>query len=77
VPQKKLTYKEQRELDALPAKIEALETEQQQLSEKIASPSFYKDPAATIAATLARLEQVQAALLATYARWDTLDSRKA
>ena len=72
---KKLTFKERRELDELPARIEALETEQTQLEATIADPGFYRNPAQTITDTLARLETVQAALLEAMARWDTLDSR--
>ena len=72
---KKLSFKERRELDELPARIEALETEQAQLEAAIADPGFYRNPAQTITDTLARLETVQAALLEALARWDTLDSR--
>jgi ABC transport system ATP-binding/permease protein len=72
---KKLSFKERRELDELPARIEALETEQTQLEAAIADPGFYRNPAQTITDTLARLETVQATLLEAMARWDTLDSR--
>jgi len=72
---KKLSYREQRELDGLPARIEALEAEQQELAAAIADPLFYTKAADTIQASLARLEEVQAELAATYARWDALDSR--
>jgi ABC transport system ATP-binding/permease protein len=72
---KKLSYNEQRELEQLPARIEALEAEQQQLAARVAGPEFYKEPAQTITDTLARLDQVQATLHETYARWDELDSR--
>jgi ABC transport system ATP-binding/permease protein len=72
---KKLSFKERRELDELPGRIEALETEQTQLEATIADPAFYRNPAQTITNTLARLETVQASLLEALARWDTLDSR--
>ena len=39
------------------------------------APEFYKETPDVIAATLARVEQVDADLLAAYARWDELDSR--
>jgi ATP-binding cassette subfamily F protein uup len=74
---KKLSFKERRELADLPARIEALETEQSQLEATIADPAFYRNPAQTIADTLARLETVQSTLLAALARWDVLDSRSA
>jgi ATP-binding cassette subfamily F protein uup len=72
---KKLSYREQQDLQALPAKIEALETEQVQLTAAIAEPGFYTSGAAAIAATMDRLGAVQAELLDVYARWSELDSR--
>jgi len=74
---KKLSYKETRELEALPAAIEALESEQAQLNADVAAPDFYKAGADAIAATLARVEAIQGELTAAYARWDELDSRSA
>jgi ABC transport system ATP-binding/permease protein len=74
-PRKKLSFKERRELDELPARIAALETEQSQLEAAIADPGFYRNPAQTITDTLARLERVHATLLEAMARWDDLDSR--
>ncbi|PYR42633.1 MAG: ABC transporter ATP-binding protein [Acidobacteria bacterium] len=73
---RRLTYKEQRELESLPARIEALEEEQRTLEATIAAPEFYKEPAATITATLARLDALQQELVETYARWEELDSRR-
>jgi ATP-binding cassette subfamily F protein uup len=72
---RKPSYKEQRELEQLPSRIEALEAEQQQLQAAVASPEFYKRPAADIHEALRRLEEIETLLLAAYARWDTLDSR--
>jgi ATP-binding cassette subfamily F protein uup len=66
---------EQKELEKLPARIEGLETEQQQLNAAVASPGFYKEGPEKIHQTLARLEELQQALLDAYARWDELDSR--
>ena len=51
---KKLSYKEQREIDALPSRIEALEVEQRELQARIASPGFYKEPRTAIDAALGR-----------------------
>jgi ATP-binding cassette subfamily F protein uup len=73
---RKLSYKEQQEYDQLPARIEALESEQKQLQADIAGPLFYTRPAAEITQTLARLEALDALLLESYARWDALDSRR-
>jgi len=72
---KKLSYMERRELDTLPARIEALETEQRALAARIAEPDFYKEPAAAITATLERTEQIDRELIEVYARWDELESR--
>ena len=73
---KRLSYKEARELEALPARIEALESEQRALGQKIAGPDFYKEPADAIKASLARVDGVQRELTAIYARWDALESRR-
>jgi ATP-binding cassette subfamily F protein uup len=70
-----LTYKEQRELEALPARIDALEHEQRELAERIGDPSFYKEPADAIRATLTRAEDIEHEIAAAYARWHDLDDR--
>jgi ATP-binding cassette subfamily F protein uup len=72
---KKLTYREREELHALPARIEALETEQRDLEAAIAGPHFYKESAAAIEEALARREAVHEELLHALARWDELESR--
>jgi len=72
---RKPSYKEQLELERLPSRIEALEAEQQELQAAVASPDFYKRPAAEIHEALARLEELETLLLAAYTRWDALDSR--
>jgi ATP-binding cassette subfamily F protein uup len=72
---RKLSYNEQRELDDLPARIETLEAEQRELNARIGHAEFYKEPAATIEFTLARLTEIQDVLASAYARWDELDSR--
>jgi ATP-binding cassette subfamily F protein uup len=74
---RRLSYKEQRELEALPARIEALESEQRALGQKIAGADFYKEAAEVIKASLARVDELQRELTAVYARWDTLESRRA
>jgi ATP-binding cassette subfamily F protein uup len=72
---RKLSYNEQRELASLPGRIDALDAEQRRLNAAVAHPEFYKESATTIDETLARLEQLQAEILAAYARWDELESR--
>jgi ATP-binding cassette subfamily F protein uup len=72
---RKLSYKERLEFEALPTRIEKLESEERQLQEHVAHPDFYKEGADAIKSTLARVEAVRAELAAIYARWDELDSR--
>ena len=72
---KKLSFKEQREFERLPAEIEALEDEQRALEARMAGADFYKEGAQSIAAALARQAEIAGALSAAYARWDELDSR--
>src|SRR5262249_22732971 len=72
---RRLSYNEQRELDALPAKIEALETEHRALNERIAAPGFYKETPEAIREALARVAQLDRDVLDAYTRWDELTSR--
>ena len=58
----KLSYKEQRELDALPAEIEALETRHAELLEVIAQPDFYERSPDQIATTLNAVTESEQAL---------------
>jgi len=74
---RKLSYKEQREFDALPARIEALEAEQRGLGERIAHPDFYKESADAIRDALARVTAIEADVHEAYARWSELESRQA
>jgi ATP-binding cassette subfamily F protein uup len=69
---RKLSYKEQRELDTLPERIEALEDEQARLQNTINSADFYRGDKDTITATLTRLEQVTNELETNYKRWEEL-----
>ncbi|MBI4887660.1 MAG: ATP-binding cassette domain-containing protein [Acidobacteria bacterium] len=75
VASKKLSYKEQRELEALPSRIEALEAEERQLNTRIAGAEFYKEGGDAIAAALARLAEASRELGEAYARWHELESR--
>ena len=72
---KKLSYNEQRELLALPARIEALETAQRELNVRVAGPEFYKEGGDAIDEALARLEAVGREIGEAYARWHDLESR--
>jgi ABC transport system ATP-binding/permease protein len=72
---KKLSYREQRELEELPSRIDALEREHEATNARMAEPDFYKEGAEVIAAVLARTATLEDELLAAYARLDELDSR--
>ena len=74
--QKKLSFKERRELEELPLQIEKLEAEQEQLNASVNGPHFYKETSTSIAATLERLTELKALLIHAYARWDELDTRR-
>ena len=71
---RRLSYKEQRELDQLPAKIEALEAEQVELHARMGSGDFYRQSSDKIAAAVERLEAVKCELELHYERWQILDS---
>jgi ATP-binding cassette subfamily F protein uup len=71
----KLSYKEQRELDALPARIEALEAEQKQIAAEVTNPSLYLTDPQRAATLHARTAQIEEELTAALERWETLGSR--
>ena len=70
---RRLTFKEQQELAALPATIEQLETEQAELHCVMAQPDFYKRPGDQIAAEQARLKDLESRLATAYERWELLE----
>ncbi|MBK8618801.1 MAG: ATP-binding cassette domain-containing protein [Anaerolineales bacterium] len=77
---KKLTYKEQRaleaqkrELEELPQKIETLEADVHALTAEMATPAFYQQDSAMIAQTVDRLKEMQDELAQAYHRWEELE----
>lgn len=72
----KLSYKEERELESLPKEIDALETEQQELLEKMAGPSYHELSGAEIKADRDRLEAIPQILEERYERWQELESKR-
>ncbi|NOV28776.1 ATP-binding cassette domain-containing protein [Methylomonas sp. ZR1] len=73
-PAKKLSFKEQRELEQLPALIEQLETLQTQLTAEMNEAGFYKQSPDAVAAKLAQLQTAEADLSEAYQRWDELEA---
>ena len=72
---RKLSFKEQRELDELPARIEALEAEQKTLAERLASADLYIDEPHRVAELQARHETIDAELMTALERWERLAVR--
>jgi ATP-binding cassette subfamily F protein uup len=72
---RKLSFREQRELDSLPAHIAALEAEQQRLKAESESPEFYKAQADHIRAVLARVDAIARELETALSRWVELEER--
>jgi ABC transport system ATP-binding/permease protein len=71
---RKLTFKEARELDALPSRIEALEKEREELHAALSSPEIYRSGGATVAGLNARREELERELEAAFIRWNELES---
>jgi ATP-binding cassette subfamily F protein uup len=67
--QRKLAYKEQRELDALPAMIEKLESRQLTLQEEVSAPNFYQQAQDLVAGRLDDLAKATSELEHCYERW--------
>jgi ATP-binding cassette subfamily F protein uup len=73
-PSQKLSYKEQRELDGLPALIEGLEKEQRDVRAALSDSSLFAKDAAKAAALFARDTQLDTELLKALERWETLST---
>jgi ABC transport system ATP-binding/permease protein len=71
---KKLSYKDQRELEQLPARIEKLEQEQAQLQASLADPELYRRDVAAFKTLGARTKEVETDLAQAYARWELLEA---
>ncbi len=70
---KKLSYKEKREFEQLPATIEQLETQIAEIHTQMGSPEFYQKPGAEISKIQTNLTTLETELNAAYLRWETLD----
>jgi ATP-binding cassette subfamily F protein uup len=76
-PKSKLSYKEARELETLPAQLGALEAEQAQIAERLADPALYHSSPKEAATLHARSEAIEAELLDALARWEALEAKLA
>ncbi|MFP5407183.1 MAG: ATP-binding cassette domain-containing protein, partial [Gammaproteobacteria bacterium] len=72
----KLTYREQRELEALPARIDALEAEQKLLEAQLADPTSYQSGGDATRGVRERFAAIEAELLEALERWEALESRR-
>jgi ATP-binding cassette subfamily F protein uup len=72
----KLSYKEQRELEALPARIAALEAEQRSIAERTTDPALYAREPQQAAALLERASRIEDELMTALERWTVLDARQ-
>ncbi|MBM4092717.1 MAG: ATP-binding cassette domain-containing protein, partial [Planctomycetes bacterium] len=70
---RRLTYKEQQELAALPATIEQLESAIGALHEAMTKAAYYQRPGAEIAREQAHLKELELQLAGTYQRWEQLE----
>jgi ATP-binding cassette subfamily F protein uup len=73
---KKLSYKEQRELDELPKRIAELETEQKSISEKLADAELYKSNPDDIVKLNLRFAEIDELLLESLEKWEAIETRK-
>jgi ATP-binding cassette subfamily F protein uup len=70
----KLSYKDQRELEALPGKIAELEAEQKSISASLEDPAIYASDAQAAQKLAARLAEIDDELLVLLERWETLEA---
>jgi ATP-binding cassette subfamily F protein uup len=76
-PKRKLSYKDERERQDLPKRIETLEAAQAALNARMADPAFYRRDPAAIAADTQALKDLETELAGAYARWEALESQAA
>lgn len=70
---RKLSYKEQNELDALPEQIEKLEEHKDQIISDMADPDFYKQPGNIISEIKTKLDKLEIDLKGKYSKWEELE----
>ena len=74
---RKLSYKEKQELEALPLEIEQLEEEHDQIMTTLSDPEFFKKPADEIQVQQNRLKEIESRLPSKYERWQILEEIEA
>jgi len=71
---RRLSYKENKELEALPLRIEELETEQADLNEQLGDPKLYQEAPEKVKTIRQRQGTLEEELATCYSRWEELDS---
>jgi ABC transport system ATP-binding/permease protein len=71
----KLSYKESRELEEIPAKLEALEAEQRGIAERLADPATYQDRSTDVKSLNMRSEAIETELARLLERWEALEAK--
>ena len=71
---RKLKFAEKKELEALPGRIEELETQIAEIHSTMADPSYYQQPAEVLSKKKAELDGFESELAAAYERWEELES---
>jgi ABC transport system ATP-binding/permease protein len=72
----RLSYKEQKELETLPAAIEALEREQAEVSATLADPALYRERGSEVKALQGRFEEIEHQLSELLIRWEDLEAKQ-
>jgi ATP-binding cassette subfamily F protein uup len=72
--ERRLSYHEQRELDGLPGRIEAMEEEKAAIEARFCEPDYFRRDAEGFRRDKARLAELEDELAAAYARWEELEA---
>ena len=72
----RLSYKESRELEALPERVSALEAEQARITQELADPGLYRDAPDRVKLLQSRYSEVEDELMVCLARWEELDAKE-
>ena len=75
--QKKLSYKENKELEELPQRLLALEKEEAEIHERMNEPGYFEQDPETIKNDAVRLEEIEAENLEAFERWEFLEMKRA
>jgi ATP-binding cassette subfamily F protein uup len=70
---KKLSYKDQRELEQLPGRIEALDAESAEIQDALANPDLYRESPEKVSELNQRMQQIEKELAHAYERWEALE----